>query len=350
MQKRIGIFTGGGTGGHIYPNVALIPDFKEAGFSPVYIGGAGNTQERLVAKQNNVPYFGISTVKFARGLTLASFKNNLHIPSSLQKGVREAKAILENLSPSFVFSKGGFVSLPVVIAAKKLHVPVFAHESDRTLGLANKIAKLCGATILKGNPTSTFDGEFVGIPLRKELFASNKAKAKETLAINTDKQILLVLGGSSGAQIFNDFTREKLDELTQKYFVLHVTGKGKNPRQNHNDYLSIDYAENIADLYAACDVILSRAGATALFEISALNKRAVFVPLPKGASRGDQIFNGELAKEYGAIVVEQSNDEMTFFDKLVRAIDVCCQNPPMRTISRDTNGKIVKLVCDSLAE
>ena len=350
MQKRIAIFTGGGTGGHVYPNIALIPDFKEAGFSPVYIGGAGGTQERQVAKQSGIPYFGISTIKFARGMTLAAFKNNLHIPSTLQRGVREAKSILENLSPSFVFSKGGFVSLPVVIAAKKLHVPVFAHESDRTLGLANKIAKLYGATILKGNPTSTFDGEFVGIPLRKELFAASKTRAKTALGIDTDKRVLLLLGGSSGAQIFNDFARCKLDELTKKYFVLHLTGKGKSGKLSHADYLSFEYAENIADFYGVSDIVVSRAGATALFEISALKKRAVFVPLPKGASRGDQIFNGELAKEYGGIVVEQSDDEMTFFDALLHAIDTCAKNPPMKTISHDTNGKIVKLVCDSLAE
>lgn len=349
MQKRIAVFTGGGTGGHIYPNLALIPDFKDAGFSPVYIGGAGDTQERQLAKEHDIPYFAVPVVKFARSFDQKSIKNNLTIPATLKRGIVEAKHILENLSPAFVFSKGGFVSLPVVIAAHKLGIPVFAHESDITLGLANKIAKLYCATILKGNKKSTFEGEYVGIPLRKELFEGTKQSARQTLGINTKKKVLLVLGGSSGATALNNFVKAELHELTKRYFVLHIAGKGKNQQLSHADYLAFDYAENIADFYHASDIILSRAGATAVAEISALKKRAVFVPLPKGASRGDQIYNALLAKEYGAKVVEQSADEKTFCDNLLLAIDSATKNPPMQPISNDTNGKIVKLVCDSLA-
>ena len=352
MQKRIAVFTGGGTGGHIYPNLALIPDFIEAGFSPVYIGGSGDTQERRLAKLDSIPYFAVPTVKFSRAFSIEGIKNNLTIPHTLSKGVKEAKAVLENLSPAFVFSKGGFVSLPVVIAARKLGIPVFAHESDRTLGLANKVARAYGATILKGNPTATFDGEMVGIPLRKELFGISKQQAVKNLDLAdknpNKKKVLLILGGSSGAQIFNDFARYKMNVLTHKYFVLHVTGKGKNKQLSHENYLTFDYADNIADFYAASDVVLSRAGATAVAEISALKKHAVFVPLPKGTSRGDQIFNGELAKEFGAQVTPQIDDEKTLFDNIMFAIDKAAKNPPMRAISSDTNGKIVKLVCDSL--
>ena len=348
MQKRIAVFTGGGTGGHIYPNLALIPDFKDAGFSPVYIGGTGDTQEKRVAKEHDIPYFAVSVVKFARSFDCKSIKNNLTIPSTLKRGIVEAKHILENLSPAFVFSKGGFVSLPVVIAAHKLGIPVFAHESDATLGLANRLAKLNGATILKGNKQSTFEGEYVGIPLRKELFEGTKQSARQKLGIDSKKKVLLVLGGSSGATALNDFVKAELGELTKRYFVLHIAGKGKNQQLSHADYLAFDYAESIADFYHASDIVLSRAGATAVAEISALKKRAVFVPLPKGASRGDQIYNALLAKEYGAKVVEQSADEKTFCDNLLLAIDSATKNPPMRPISADTNGKIVKLVCDSL--
>ncbi|MBR4800984.1 MAG: UDP-N-acetylglucosamine--N-acetylmuramyl-(pentapeptide) pyrophosphoryl-undecaprenol N-acetylglucosamine transferase [Clostridia bacterium] len=354
MTSKTAVFTGGGTGGHIYPNLALIPDFKERGFRPVYVGGQGKTQERELAKLNDIPFFQVPTVKFSRAKSFGAIKNNLTIPSTLKKGVREATAILENLSPAFVFSKGGFVSLPVVIAAKKLRIPVFAHESDRTLGLANKIAKLCGAKILKGNPTATFQGEDVGIPLRRELFQAEKASSIERLSLaekNADgKNVLLVLGGSSGATIFNDFVETKLDELTRKYFVLHVVGRGKGKPEERAGYLPFEYADNIADFYAVSDVVLSRAGATATFELSALKKRAVFVPLPKGASRGDQIYNAELAQNYGATVVLQTENEKTFFDNLVPAVDVALANPPMRPISNDTNGKIVNFVCDSLAE
>ena len=350
MTKKIAVFTGGGTGGHIYPNLALIPDFKDADFSPVYIGGKGDTQEKRLAKLHSIPYFAVDTVKFSRSMSVDAIKNNLSIPAALSKGVREAKAVLENLSPAFIFSKGGFVSLPVVIAASKLGVPTFAHESDATLGLANKLAKLFGATILKGNPDSTFKGEYVGIPLRNELFLANKRDARAKLGIETDKKVLLILGGSSGAQVFNDFAKKNVNSLAKKYFVLHVSGKNKQSNVSHDDCMSFEYADDMATFYAASDVVLSRAGATAVFEISALKKRAVFVPLPKGASRGDQIFNAELAKRYGAQTVEQTDDEKTFFDNLLLAIDKAAKNPPMNPISCDTNGKIVKLVCDSLAK
>lgn len=353
MQKQIAVFTGGGTGGHIYPNLALIPDFIEAGFAPVYIGGSGDTQEKRLAKENQIPYFAVDTVKFSRALSLDAIKNNLTIFTTLSKGIKEAKSVLENLSPKFVFSKGGYVSLPVVIAARRLNIPVFAHESDMSLGLANRIAKMYGATVLKGNPLSSFEGLEAGIPLRKELFSSSKQQARKTLGIQdanlAKKKVLLVLGGSSGAQTFNDFVRCKMRDLTSKYFVLHITGKGKNAKLFHENYMCFDYADNIGDFYAASDIVLSRAGATAVFEITALKKRAVFVPLPKGTSRGDQIFNAELAKEHGAVVTPQIEDEKTLFDNILLSIDKAAKNPPTTPVSSDTNGKIVKLVCDRLA-
>ena len=351
MQKRTAIFTGGGTGGHIYPNLALIPDFEKRGFLPLYVGGTGDTMERRLAKLHSIPYRAVPAIKFARGLTFDSVKNNLKIPITLKRGIDEAKKIIKDSSPAFVFSKGGFVSLPIVIAAAKLGVPVFAHESDRTLGLANKIARFYGATILKGNPTATFEGESVGIPLRKELFANDKQSARQKLGIeNVQKKVLLVLGGSSGATALNQFVKANLKTLTDKFFVLHVTGRGKTDKLQSKNYMSFEYAEEIGDFYFASDLVLSRAGATAVAEMSALRKRAVFVPLPKGASRGDQIFNAQLAQEFGAQAVEQSSDQKTFFDNLIMAIDLAAKNPPMNPISADTNGKIVNLVCDNISK
>lgn len=352
MQKLIAVFTGGGTGGHVYPNLALIPEFEKQGFSPVYIGGEGDTTERRLAGEKSIPYYAVPTVKFSRSLTLAGLKNNLRIPALLKDGIKAAKKTLAKISPTFVFSKGGFVSLPVVIAASKMNVPVFAHESDATLGLANRIAKLYGAIILKGNPLAEFDGEFVGIPLRRELFDVDKQSATQKLgltALNKEgKKVLLVLGGSSGAKVFNDFVERNLDAITRKFFVLHVRGRTKGTPLSHPNYLTFEYAEEIGDYYAVSDVVLSRAGATAVFEISALKKRAVFVPLPKGASRGDQVFNGELARKYGGSVVSQIEDEKTFFDNILFALDGILKKPPMRPISADTNGKILRLVCDTI--
>lgn len=389
-KRPLILFTGGGTGGHVYPNVALVPEFEKRGFDVAYIGGEESAIERKIARDNGIKYYAIPTVKLVRGASLQALKNNLQIPSKLKKSVQKASEILAKIRPDCVFSKGGFVSLPVVLAAKKANIPTFAHESDLTLGVANKIAKATGATILKANPNSQFDGIFVGMPLRKNLVYKDKNAACNRLEINNPfkKPILLVLGGSSGASAINEAVKINLERLTSKYFVLHVTGKNKsdktcdcgdsthekrnnrNPncktndvrRQNCSDsggcqygenrnnkrngsYLQFEYADDIALFYTVCDVVLSRAGATSVFEISSLGKKAVFVPLPKGASRGDQIFNAELAKDFGATIVKQDS---SFCDNLPKAIDKAMQNPPMKEICADANGKIADMVCDRL--
>lgn len=355
-KSDIIVFTGGGTGGHIYPNLALIPEFERRGFKTVYVGGDGKTMERKLARENGIKYFGIPTIKLVRSLSPQAISNNLKIPFALMQAIKAAKDILEKIKPAAVFSKGGFVSLPIVIAASKLHIQTFAHESDLTLGLANRVAARYGAHMLKANPHAKFEGTAVGMPLRENLFTSKKAEARERLGISTSKKVLLVLGGSSGAQFINEQIEAKLPELTKKYFVLHVCGRGAfgNKTSKNTDlgyspdksaYRRFEYADNISDFYAASDTVLSRAGATAVYEISALKKRAVFIPIPKGISRGDQIFNAELAEEYGAFALCQNEQ---FSDNLLPAIEKALQNPPMRPLSRDANGKIADIVCDSI--
>ena len=347
QNRPIIIFTGGGTGGHVYPNLALVPEFEKRGFCAVYVGGEGNTIERKLARDVGIKYYSVPTIKLVRSMSADGIKNNLKIPSTLKKSVEKASEILEKIKPCCVFSKGGFVSLPVVLAASKMQIPVFAHESDLTMGLANKIAKLKGATILKANPKSKFGGELVGMPLRDNLVYKDKTYAKKTLGINNPfkKPVLLVLGGSSGASAINDAIAKNLKALTEKYFVLHVSGKNKGANVKANDYLQFEYADDVALFYTACDIVLSRAGATSMFEISSIGKRAVFVPLPKGASRGDQIYNAELAKEFGATVLKQDSH---FCDNLPRAIETAMQNPSMKPINSDANGKIADLVCAKL--
>ncbi len=356
-QNQVIVFTGGGTGGHIYPNLALIPEFERRGYKAEYIGGEGMPMERKLASKNKVKYHGVPVIKLIRSFSPSAIANNLKIPFALRRAVNEAKALLSKIKPSAVFSKGGFVSLPVVIAASKLGIPTFAHESDLTLGLANKLAKKYGATLLKANPHSEFEGVTVGMPLRESLFLSNKTEARKNLGISTSKRVLLVLGGSSGAQYLNEQVEKLLPKLTEKFFVLHVCGRGAFPSscngaktsttpKNSPNYLRFDYADNIADFYAACDVVISRAGATAVYEISALKKRAVFVPLPKGVSRGDQIYNANLAEEYGAFTLCQNE---SFSDNFLPAIEKALQNPPMRSLSSDANGKIADIVCDSIS-
>lgn len=341
------LFTGGGTGGHVYPNLALVPEFEKRGFEIAYAGGEGNTLERRLARDAGIKYYAVPSIKLVRSMSGAAIKNNLKIPVELSRAVKKAKDVLDQIKPDCVFSKGGFVSLPIVLAASKAHIPIFAHESDYTLGLANKIAKLKGATIFKANPKAKFDGVFVGMPLRENLLRKDKAEAQKTLNINNPfkKPVLLVFGGSSGASAINEAVKKNIKSLTSKYYILHVTGKNKDEKISANDYRAFEYADDISIFYTACDVILSRAGATSVFEISSIGKRAVFVPLPKGASRGDQIYNADLAKEYGGIVLKQDS---SFCDNFVGAIETAMQNPPMKPIKHDSNGKIADVVCDKL--
>lgn len=342
--SRTAALTGGGTGGHIYPNLALVPELAKRGFDVVYIGGDGDAPEKRLATAEGLSYFGVPTVKFIRSLSPSAIANDLRAPRELKRATDKAEDVLRHISPDVVFSKGGYVSLPAVLAAKRLGIPCLAHESDLTLGLANRIAKLTGATILKANPHARFDGIQVGMPLRTSLFGIDRDEALQRLGISPKLPVLLVLGGSSGAKFLNDAVLSALDELTSRYFVLHVLGKS-GKRVERSNYKSFDYADRIGDFYAAADVVLSRAGATAVFELSALKKRAVFVPLPKGISRGDQIYNARLAEELGAINICQ--DER-FFALLLPSIEKALQNAPMRALAADANGKIADAICASI--
>lgn len=338
-------FTGGGTGGHIYPNLALAEEFALRGFHCAYIGGEGDTLERRLALSSGMDYYGVPTVKLVRSLSPSALKNNLSIPAVLSRAVKEAQKALAHISPVAVISKGGFVSLPTVLAASKANIPVFAHESDLTLGVANKIARKKGATILKANPRAAFEGVTVGMPLRRSLFEATRDNAAKKLNVHASKPVLLVLGGSSGAKYLNDAVKSQIGALTKRFFVLHVTGKAGADIPATSDYLPFDYADDVAQFYALADVVLSRAGATAVYELAALKKRALLVPLPKGISRGDQLDNADLAREHGAGVLYQNN---TFCDELLPALEKVLALPPMTNICADSNGKIADLVCASL--
>lgn len=338
------MFTGGGTGGHVYPNIAIADEMKKMGCTPLYMGSE-NGIERSIAKDNDIPFYKTKTIKFVRGLSLHAILNNINIPTTLYRAVNEAKEILLDTQPDLIFSKGGFASLPCVIAASRMNIPIIAHESDKTLGIANRIAKLLGATILKANPYSNFDGILVGMPLRRHLFEVSRLNAYKKLHINTTKPVLLVIGGSSGASAINDEIYNHLKGLCAHFFVLHIVGKNKSMNINHQDYISYEYADDIATFYASSDVVVSRAGATSIYELSALQKKALFVPLPKGISRGDQVDNANLALEYGGnLLLQDENFSCNFLPKILETY----KNPPMSKIQSDSNGKIVKIICDTL--
>lgn len=303
---KVIVLTGGGTAGHCMPCFSLLPDLRKKFDEIYYIGGKDKIESRL-AKKHNVTFFYVPTVKLERRLTL---KNAL-IPFKLLNAVSAAKKLLENLKPTVVFSKGGYVALPVVIAAHKLKIPVISHESDLTLGLANKIALRYSARLLTGFP-ETADGikkaEFTGIPLDKSLFAPrDRQKLYGKYKFDCRKKTLLITGGSQGCAAINETISEVLPELAAKYNVFWLTGKGKaetpatrNPPENV--YIS-EFSENMGETYAVADACVSRAGANTLFELIALAIPTLAIPLPKGNSRGDQEENAEYFRKKGVISV-----------------------------------------------
>lgn len=340
-MKKI-LLAGGGTGGHIYPNLALLPALSRLNIEAVYGGEEGDSAEARAAKRAGLDFYGVPCIKLVRSFSPAGVGNNLSVPRVLSAGKRAAEKILSEEKPALVFSKGGFAALPFVLAAAALKIPVICHESDSTPGLSNKIAKIKGAKALTAYPGSSF-GEFVGMPVREELFCKNRALARASLGIPSTENVLLVTGGSSGAQALNDALLRMLPELEERCVVVHVTGRGKaeKGRARSARYIPLEYSDDMGTLYAASDAVLSRAGATAVAELAALGKRAVLVPLPKGISRGDQIPNAELAAKHGARIVTQDGDLAA---KLLPVLLHAFALPPMTRISSDANGKIASVI------
>lgn len=297
MNQNTVILTGGGTGGHIIPLLALLPELKKY-FSDVLFVGCGEPEQNLCAAEN-VNFRAVKSPRFVRKLALS----NLKIPFELAAAVKSAEKLLAEFSPAVVLGKGGYASLPCMLAAAKLKIPVIAHESDMSVGLANKIAVKKGARLV-----TAFDigAETVGLPLRKEIYGGNAEKMKGQIrGFDAQKETLLVLGGSSGSAAINSAVTQAKTDLLRQYNIIHITGKGKEEHPQKG-YLPIAYTSDVADCFALCDVVVSRAGATAIAELSALNKRTVLVPLPKGNSRGDQEQNAEYAKRFGATILRQN--------------------------------------------
>ncbi|WP_054742730.1 undecaprenyldiphospho-muramoylpentapeptide beta-N-acetylglucosaminyltransferase [Cellulosilyticum ruminicola] len=295
------VLTGGGTAGHVTPNIALIPSLREDGWDIKYIGSYNGMEKELITREN-IPYYGISSGKLRRYLS----KENLKDPFKVMKGYFEACRLLKKIKPQVVFSKGGFVTVPVVLAARTLGIPVVIHESDMTPGLANKIA-MRGAKTVCVNFEETLKyvgdkGVLTGSPIRKELLTGDKEKAYRLCGFKQIKPVLLMMGGSSGANTINVALREALPELLKRFNIIHICGKGNldEAKLNVEGYKQFEYANaELADLFAATDMMLSRAGANALAEIVALNIPSLLVPLSAAASRGDQILNAKAMAQKG---------------------------------------------------
>ena len=309
IMKKI-ILTGGGTAGHVTPNMALVPKLQSMGYDIRYIGSYEGMEKKLI-EDLGIPYDGISSGKLRRYLSL----KNLTDPFRVLKGFREAKKLIQTYQPDVVFSKGGFVSVPVVFAAAKANVPVIIHESDMTPGLANKLSIPKAKKVCCNFPeTLQYVGDkgvLTGTPIRKELFTGSKEAGLALCGFDEGKPVLMVVGGSLGSVVVNNAVRQSLKTLLQDFQIVHLCGKGKtdNSLLDVKGYKQFEYiSAEMKDLFAMSDVIISRAGANAISEILALKKPSLLIPLSAKASRGDQILNAASFEKQGfSKVIEEEN-------------------------------------------
>ena len=318
-MKRI-ILTGGGTAGHVIPNLALVPSLKAAGYEIFYIGSHNGIERKLVEAEG-IPYFGIASGKLRRYIDIKNVTDLFRIV----KGLKDAAKIIKKIKPHVVFSKGGFVTVPVIVAAKLFRVKSILHESDITPGLANKLSmpfatKICCSfpETLKHLPAGK--GVFTGSPIRQSLKNGDKQRGLILAKFNgQNKPVLLITGGSQGAAAINKCVREALDEITTKFNVIHLCGKGHLIESTNASYSQFEYLnEDMANVFAAADIVVSRAGANTLFELVALKKPHLLIPLSKGASRGDRILNAKSTSKQGFSKVLMEED-MTC-DSLVKGV------------------------------
>ena len=321
-MKRI-ILTGGGTAGHVTPNIALLPRLRELQYDIHYIGSYNGIEKSLIEKQG-VPYHGISSGKLRRYFSLQNFTD----PFRVLKGFGEANKIIKELKPDVIFSKGGFVSVPVVIAGKRNHVPVIIHESDMTPGLANKISipsavKVCCnfPETLKALPEDK--AVLTGSPIRQELMTGDKEKARSFCGFKETKPVILIVGGSLGAAAVNQAVRKILPQLLKEFQIIHLCGKGKldDSLKGLDGYAQFEYIQDeLKDLFALSDIVISRAGANAICELLALRKPNLLIPLSASASRGDQILNARSFERQGYSVVleEEELNKQVLLDSILR--------------------------------
>ena len=309
-MKKI-VLTGGGTAGHVTPNIALLPSLKEADYDVHYIGSYDGIEKRLI-EDYEIPYYGISTGKFRRYFDLKNFTD----PIRVLKGYSEARKILKQIRPDVVFSKGGFVSVPVVRAAHSLGIPCVIHESDMTPGLANKLCIPVAEKVCCNFPETlqllpAEKAVLTGSPIRAELRQGNRIAALDLCGFTANKPVVMVIGGSLGAAAINKTVREALPKLLEDFQVIHICGKEKidNLLLNVPGYKQFEYVKTeLKDLFALADVVVSRAGANAICELLALRKPNVLIPLSAKSSRGDQILNARSFESQGFSLVIDEDD------------------------------------------
>lgn len=321
------LLTGGGTAGHVTPNMALIEKLREENAEITYIGSETGIEKGLIEKMG-ITYYGIASGKLRRYFSWKNFTD----PFRVIKGYFQAKKLVKQIQPDILFSKGGFVSVPVVFAAKKRKVPIIIHESDMTPGLANKLAikkasKVCCnfEDTLKYLPADK--AVHTGTPLRRELFTGTRERGLEINGFPKDAKVLLAVGGSTGAAPVNEGVRKISSELLKEFKIISICGKGKTDPafDNVEGFKQYEYvSDDLKDMFAAADVVLSRAGANAVAELLALRKPNVLIPLSAEKSRGDQILNAEAFRKNGYSCVLQ--EEEVNNESLLKAIKEVYEN------------------------
>ncbi len=319
-MKKI-VLTGGGTAGHVTPNIALLPSLRNLGYEISYIGSYEGIEKKLI-NDFNVPYYGVATGKFRRYMDI----KNISDPFRVMKGYGEAKKILKEIQPDVVFSKGGFVSVPVVRAAASLKIPCIIHESDMTPGLANKLCipvakKVCCNFPETKQSLPEDKAVLTGSPIREELARGDKVAALNLCGFSANMPTILVIGGSLGASAINTAVRNALPKLLDDFQIVHICGKDKidNLLLNTRGYKQFEYVKGeLKDIFAMADLVISRAGANAICELLALRIPNLLIPLPTKSSRGDQILNAASfeAQGFSMVLEEDDMDENTLVDKI----------------------------------
>lgn len=313
-MKKI-VLTGGGTAGHVTPNLALLPSLQERGYEILYIGSYNGIERKLI-ENAGIEYVGISSGKLRRYFDLKNFTD----PFRVLKGYKEALRLMKKFRPDVVFSKGGFVSVPVVLAAKHYKIPAIIHESDMTPGLANKICIPSAASICCNFPETLpylpkEKAVLTGSPIRRELLQGDRLTGLSYTGLSANRPVILVIGGSLGSVAVNQAVRRLLPRLSDQYQVIHICGKGNLDESliGTSGYVQYEYVDApLRHLFAAADLILSRAGANSICEILALRKPNILIPLSAAASRGDQILNARSFEKQGFSTVleeEQVTDD-----------------------------------------
>ena len=336
------ILTGGGTAGHTLGCVALLPRLRTYFDKIVYIGSENGIEKDIIKKEKDIEYYSIKTTKLRRKF---SFKN-LAIPFVLLSSIRQCKKLIDKIKPNIIFSKGGYVSVPVVFAGYKKNIPIITHESDITMGLANKLIRnkakvVCNSFMMKKSfKNSIFSGPLI----RESLFHGNK-NLKNKMNIPNDIKVLLVMGGSLGASSLNNLVFNNLDFLCSKFFVIHITGRDKAKAVIHSNYAELEYYDKMEDIYAITDFCLTRGGSNALFELLALKIPMIISPLKK-QSRGEQIKNADYfcKNGYALILKEESDFELKeSINKLISS-----QNKIKNNLNNATQKNGVNIVFEQI--